>query len=106
MTKNVISYQIKNSKTKLAYNVIRFVVRSAREHRPLVPERPDQRRGVVRGQQAVGGVQEAAVRAVLLPRGDPGAAAVRPARLEHPLRVQRDRPQDQRHAALHVPQRV
>lgn len=83
-----------------------FKQRFTSKHSPVVPKRPDKRLGVVRGQQAGGDVQEAAVRAVLLPRGGAGAAPVRAARLEHPLRVQRDRPAHQRHAALHVPQRV
>lgn len=50
-----------------------------------------------------GCVQEAAVRFVFLPRPDAGEEEVRPVRLEHPVRVQRDGPAHLRAAAEHVP---
>jgi len=40
-------------------------------------------------------VEEDAVRAVFLPRSGAGAAQVRSARLEHSVRVQRERSEDQ-----------
>ena len=54
----------------------------------------------------VGSLQEAAVRAVLLPRRHPGAPHLRADRLEHPVRVQRDRSTHLRPTAPHVHQRV
>ena len=54
----------------------------------------------------VGGLQEAAVRAMFLPRRHPGAPNVWADRLEHPVWVQRDGPAYLRPPAPHVHQRV
>lgn len=67
------------------YNFTSF--RSQSEYSSLIRQRSYQRPRVVRGQQAVRDLQEAVVCSVLLPRGGAGAAAVRPARMEYPLRV-------------------
>ena len=47
-----------------------------------------------------------AVWTLFLPRAGPGETQVRPARVEHFLRVQRDRSQHLRAAAGHVPQPI
>ena len=49
-------------------------------------------------------VEEDALRLVLLPRPGAGEAQVWPPGMEHPVRVQRDRSQDQRQAARYVPE--
>lgn len=51
----------------------------------------------------LGCFQETPLRTVFLPRPDPGEEEVRAARLEHSIRVQRDRPPDLSAAATHVP---
>ena len=51
-----------------------------------------------------GQLPQDAVRSVLLPRSGPRAPQVRTSGLEHPLRVQRDRPANQRATAADVPQ--
>lgn len=53
-----------------------------------------------------GGIQEAALRPLLLPRFGARATEVRAPGLEHSVRVQRDGPADQRPAAAHVPEPV
>jgi len=43
---------------------------------------------------------------VLFPRSGAGAASLRPHRMEPTVRVQRDRPENQRFAAAELPERI
>lgn len=80
--------------------------RVASQHTPIVHERPHLRHGVVRELQTKRHLQETVVRSLLLPRSHSGEKEVRSVGLEHKVRVQRDRFENQRDAASDVSERV
>ena len=80
--------------------------RTAFQHARFVPHESDFRPGVLHERHQRDGVEAAAVRTVLFPRADPGAAQVRTDWLEHSVRVQRDRPAHLRPPTRHLPQPV
>ena len=83
----------------------RTAARIARQHAPLVSAGAHRQPRLFRELRQTGDVQEAVLRPGVRARLRAGAPLVRADRLEHPVRLRRRRPADQRPAAAHVRQR-